>query len=190
MFGFDIYCQHKRHRGFTVVELMVGVAIVAILAAVAAPNLSQFITNQEIKAQSDEIGRTFAVARAESLSRLQDISVCWNPSDANVTQSGVVIAPNHMAVLDPDGVSAEIIRYVEYTGDGLFVVEDEADNCAIIDTQGRLDLSSVTGNTLVFGVCEATGVVKNSRSIVVSNTGRATVDKNVQTDGTNTINCS
>ncbi len=59
----------KLGRGFTLVELIVAIAIVAILMTLAAPNLSLWIRNTKVRTAAESIQTGLHVARAEALKR-------------------------------------------------------------------------------------------------------------------------
>jgi type IV fimbrial biogenesis protein FimT len=61
--------SRMRHRGFTLIELMVVVAIVAIIATLAAPGFGDFIKMQRLKGISGGLATDLALARSEAVSR-------------------------------------------------------------------------------------------------------------------------
>ena len=63
-----------RIRGFTIVELMVVVSIVAILASVAAPSFMQMIATQRIRSVASALKESLWVARAEATKRNASVS--------------------------------------------------------------------------------------------------------------------
>lgn len=63
------------HAGFTLVELMVTIAVLAIIVTMAAPNMSQTLANQRVKNTTTTIESVLKEAKAESLIRRQNITV-------------------------------------------------------------------------------------------------------------------
>lgn len=63
-----------RQRGFTLLETMVVVSILAILIAVAGPNLSIWLDNIRIRNAADAIQEGLQTARAEAIKRNQNIT--------------------------------------------------------------------------------------------------------------------
>ena len=63
-------------RGFTLIELMVAVAMVAILSAVAAPSFSAMMLRSGIRSASSDIGSDLNVARAEAIRVGGRVSLC------------------------------------------------------------------------------------------------------------------
>ena len=58
----------KAHvRGFTLVELMVGLTVIAILASIAAPAFRSVVENSRIRGASKSIESGIALARAEAV---------------------------------------------------------------------------------------------------------------------------
>jgi type IV fimbrial biogenesis protein FimT len=61
--------------GFTMIELMIGIAMLAVLAAVAAPAFTDFIERARLRASVDQIVSFLALARQESVKRDRDVTV-------------------------------------------------------------------------------------------------------------------
>ncbi len=63
-------------RGFTLVELMVAIALLAILLGLAAPSFSDWIARTKIQSAASSISVALATARSEAVKRGRDVSVC------------------------------------------------------------------------------------------------------------------
>jgi len=64
-----VSATHLRTRGFTLVEIMVGLAILSILLAVGVPNMKAWLTTNKAIAASEFYAEGFRLARAEALKR-------------------------------------------------------------------------------------------------------------------------
>jgi prepilin-type N-terminal cleavage/methylation domain-containing protein len=53
--------------GFTLLELMIAVAILVLLAALAAPSLSDFFDRNRVRAAADDVSSLISHARAEAV---------------------------------------------------------------------------------------------------------------------------
>lgn len=67
--------------GFTLIELMVTIAVLAIIVSIAAPSISNQLSNQRVKSTTALIENALKEAKAESLIRRKNISVVYNASD-------------------------------------------------------------------------------------------------------------
>lgn len=57
----------KQARGFTLIELMVVVAVLGVLAAIAMPNMRDFIDRQRLVTQAREVANVMQLARSEAI---------------------------------------------------------------------------------------------------------------------------
>ena len=80
-----------RQAGFSIVELMVVVAILGLLAALAAPNMQQMIRSQRLKTAAFDIYSSLVFARSEAIRRNTSVTITpnaawsagWEIRDAN-----------------------------------------------------------------------------------------------------------
>jgi type IV fimbrial biogenesis protein FimT len=63
-------------RGFTLIELMVGVGIVAILMAVAVPTFSASRLNNQLRASANGLVASANLARSEAIKRSSNVRMC------------------------------------------------------------------------------------------------------------------
>lgn len=64
----------RRHAGFTLIELMVVISIIAIGAALAAPSFSQLIANYRVRSGAESMINGLNFARAEAVRRNTPVS--------------------------------------------------------------------------------------------------------------------
>jgi type IV fimbrial biogenesis protein FimT len=65
-----------RRRGFTLLELMVALAVAGILLGVAVPGLGAWISEQELQDRADALQHALDVARSEAIKRGGRVDVC------------------------------------------------------------------------------------------------------------------
>ena len=70
----------KQHSGFTLIELMIVLALVAILATVGVPSFTNFIANNRLTVQTNELVSALNLARSESIKRNTRVTVCRSVS--------------------------------------------------------------------------------------------------------------
>lgn len=75
----------KPRAGFTTIELMVTLAIAAILVTMAVPSLQSVIRNSRLRTHTNELALSLTFARSESVKRGITVTVC---KSANATDCG------------------------------------------------------------------------------------------------------
>ncbi|KAB2930022.1 MAG: prepilin-type N-terminal cleavage/methylation domain-containing protein [Candidatus Contendobacter sp.] len=74
-----------RNKGFTLIELMVTVAIVAILVVVGIPNLRDAMIRSRLSGQIQEFYGTLSLARSEAIKRGAFVSICKSNNGTGCT---------------------------------------------------------------------------------------------------------
>lgn len=116
----------KDMRGFTLVELMITLALLAIVAIIAVPNFVQFIRNNQVQAKADELKTILQYARGQAVMTRKSYEVdttaaAWEvkPTDGNVerklefntTQAKARTNPSSLKLtFAPNGMTTSISR--------------------------------------------------------------------------------
>lgn len=69
--------QRKRAEGFTIIELMIVVALVAVLIALAAPSFSEFLSKRRVDGVMSELVTDMHYARSEAVSRNETVRITF-----------------------------------------------------------------------------------------------------------------
>lgn len=79
-----------RNHGFTVMEILVSLSVVAILAAIAAPSFQGFINEQRLGSTMSELANDLNLARGEAIKRNARVLLCAR----NSAGTGCASAPD------------------------------------------------------------------------------------------------
>jgi type II secretion system protein H len=81
--AYDPHVKKRRERGFTLVEMLIVVAIIAIMAAVALPSIGQYIRNYKIRGAAQEVASQLQTARARAIGTNTNLGVSFFVVDAD-----------------------------------------------------------------------------------------------------------
>jgi type IV fimbrial biogenesis protein FimT len=110
-----------RQIGFTLVELMVGIAVLAILSGIAVPSFREFTANQRLRGASFDLRTDLTLARSEALKRNRDVTI-QRRTDAG-WQSGWVVTTNGQVLRSRNdlgsGVAMSVgVNAITFNGNG------------------------------------------------------------------------
>lgn len=176
VFHLSNCCHLKCHKvhGFTAIELLVSIAVLAILLTLAAPNLSQFVSSNRLTSQANSLVGDILLARSESATRGTQVVLCTSTtgtgcsSTAGWSDGWIVFSDtNNNAVVD----SGEAILKSSSALDSASLTEAGSANKLAFRPYGGLNPAASKD----FKLCSTSS--STGRQIFLAATGRPRVTK-------------
>lgn len=169
----------RRQRGFTILELMMTIAVIAVIAGFAAPSFLSTIRDNRIVTDNNELIATLAFARSEAIKRGQRVTVCPSADQASCAGGGGW-EQGWIAFVDPTGVGT-----VD-AGEPVLRVWDALDRTTIraagsfsdwVSFVGSGETRAAPNNSDSFYVCGDDGDLTRARTINVGLLGHPSTQK-------------
>lgn len=164
--------SQRRASGFTLVELLIAMAILGVLATIALPAFDSFILGNRLRTYSNDLAAAARLARSEALKRNGQVRLCMTADGATCTASGSWEQGWLVVSLGPDLGSASddvVIQAWPAANTGYHL--NSASTSLTFAANGLGPGMSVT-------VCRASpSVGAQERVVTVSTMGRTSVEK-------------
>lgn len=162
---FDVI---RRFHGFTAIELLITIAIAAILVSLALPDLRVFIQNNRLKTEASELYAALNFARNEAKAHAITVTVCASNTQTSCPagaawKDGWIVWADRDRGGDVD--ASEILRARAAPDNGIVVTG------SAVNIQYFADGS--TSGDFTFDVCDDTRTGEKGRTITVKSIGQA-----------------
>jgi len=168
----------SKEQGFTLIELMVTISVLAILLGLAVPSYRSFVTSNRLTAQANELVGDLSLARNEAASRSRNVRVCIAASSTSCAGSGSDWAAGWIVWADNNNngslEAGEVIKYVAPLAGGvsLAATGPSSVSAMVYLPFGGLSAGS---STWTFTLCSPGDTA--GRTVTVPITGRASAKR-------------
>ena len=171
-----------KQSGVTLLELMVVLAIVAILVAISIPGFTSLVRSSRLSSATNELVSSLHLARSEAIKRNSRAVMCISATGTSCVASGgwhqgwlVFHDPNNNAALDA-GETVILARQALQAGLRATSIGSTAKYISYAPGGGTKQISGAwQGGTLT--LCNESGSLNSARKVVISSTGRPRTEK-------------
>jgi type IV fimbrial biogenesis protein FimT len=177
-------------NGFTFIELMIVMTMVAVMAAIALPNLGQFIANNRLKSQMYDMLESINIARSEAVKRKVKTVMCRSADPtattpacggtANTWTTGWIVYAKGDANDAYNSATDTIIGIGNAADDTVNIMSNGSGNSYLVY---KPDGSLNEAGTVVYAICDDRGE-SHGKQISIALVGRASITSNPITDCT------
>ena len=163
------------NKGFTLIELIITIAIAAIVMTIGIPSFNQTVRNSRLTTNANELITSLNLARSEAIKRNVQVFVRRKGATSQNWDSGwdVFIDLNNNQTFNA-GVDTLLKTYPPLSNNYTLRTGANYDDWVAFLPSGLNDSSSGTTNDS-FRLCATAGDTANSRRIAVNTIGRARV---------------
>jgi type IV fimbrial biogenesis protein FimT len=174
----NIDCRKKSNRGFTMIELLVTVAILAIVTAIGIPGFVEIINDSRLTTNANQLVASLNLARSEAIKRSTKVYVANIGNQGRNWDNGwlIFIDENTNSIFDED-TDTLLKTYPALTNKDTLRVGRNINNWIAYKPSGLYETSTGRLNDS-FRLCTVDEDEKVSRAIIVNSIGRARVTKN------------
>jgi type IV fimbrial biogenesis protein FimT len=168
--------RRRRSVGFTLVELVVTIAVLAILTAVAYPNMTAMINGQRLTSTANELVGALQIARNEAIRRNLRVAFC-RTTNGTACATGKAAWTQWLVVAQkkPGAALDDVIRSGNVTTN-VQVKSSVADDTLLFRSDGLGRASAAAGAGLLDGsitICiPSTLPPQNQRTLTVASGSR------------------
>ena len=175
------HLRRSQSHGFTLIELMVAIAVLAILSAIAIPSMTRLITSSRVSGTMNEYIAGVNLARAEAVSRGVRVTICAAASTTSCRTSGTNWTVGGWIVFVDDGLNPgqidageTILRQrADWTGMASVVAPVGLRRISFV-ANGRLETGNMNG-AVTF--TPDLNDMSTQRYICINRTGRPRIDE-------------
>ncbi|WP_226648786.1 GspH/FimT family pseudopilin [Microbulbifer variabilis] len=167
-------------RGFTLIELMITLVVLAVLLSIAAPSFTDMINNNRSVAVSENFIGALSYARSEAVKRAARVSICAS-TDGVKCSAANTWSQGWMVFVDTAGTDksvnvgvGEILRTWE-AGDNAAISVKQGTDTNFIRYTSLGTLGRFNETTIITKVTDCTGA--SARTLVISGSGVLNINK-------------
>lgn len=161
-----------KQRGFTLIELMVALAVLAILVSIALPSFEETIKNNRINTEQRKLLSAINVARSEASSRNQVITI-GSDGGSRWDDGFKIYTDNEAAGNSSYSAGADtLIKDVAGNNNKDLKILSNAAGASFISFKGNGLLNEA--EDVVIAICDDRGAARG-RQITINRVGRASV---------------
>jgi type IV fimbrial biogenesis protein FimT len=168
---------HRNTSGVSIIEVLIVVAIAAILTGIAIPAFNVFIGNTRTSTIANEFVSALNLARSEAMKRGQDISICPKKTDETDCDTSRDWNDGWLVIVEGDKTRIRLHdAYSNNSAEPVFVGEGDFENAKLTyDHSGRLKSpTSIDESATYFQISN----MDKTMCIYVNNSGRIRTSKN------------
>lgn len=167
-----------RGRGFTLIELMVTIAVMAVLLGIAVPSFNDALLGNKLSSHANSLVASINMARSEAIKRNRRVTLCASADGATCATSGGW-EQGWVVQYDADNNSCDA---ASPNWKGIYRQQALSSGLKISETDSKRTLcfepTGVGSTSATLTVCRATPSAGGQERVVsITATGRASVKK-------------